>query len=409
MRGMVSATTLFLALTAAVPAAAQPRTIEGEIGPPVTIGPRTGYSFVPTAESRGPFMIIPTISLTAEYNDNIFLDNRVREGDFIMALTPGLRLVSESDRHRLATGYSLTGEKYLDHDEFDELIRRHDFFIEGAYRFTPQLTLSLSDVFVAGNNTNTVSLQGIATGRENSLSNVLSASLDWQFLPRTSLALSGSWALTYYPDSLTSLDTDTYSLGATVTHTFTPRFSGTFGYEASYVEVETQPETITHTPRVGFIYRITETMTGSVSGGPAFSDTDGTTDTTMAFTASLSQLFRLGSAGLTYDQRVGATGGLAGTSLNHTISGSLILVGLARNLSLEFAPTYYWSDVLQGTAVDVNTLTISLRAAYQFNPYISGLIGYNFYRQRGPDGGVTEVDQNRVFLGLQLGYPIRKD
>jgi hypothetical protein len=41
-----------------------------------------------------------------------------------MGFTPGLRLVSESERHRLAAGYSLTGEKYLDHDEFDELLRR---------------------------------------------------------------------------------------------------------------------------------------------------------------------------------------------------------------------------------------------------------------------------------------------
>jgi hypothetical protein len=409
IRALGSASALLLILVVAGPATGQPRLTEGEVGPPVIIGPRTGYSFVPTAEARGPLLIVPTLSLTGEYNDNIFLDNNNREGDFIIGVTPGIRVVSESERHRLAAGYSLTGEKYLDHDEFDELIRRHDFFIEGAYRVTPQLTLGLRDAFVAGNNTNTVNLQGISTGRENTLSNVLSASVAWRLLPRTSLFLGGSWSFTYYPDSLTSLDTDTYTLGLTVTHDFTPRLSGTLGYEAALIKVETQPDITTHTPRVGLIYRFTETLTGSLSGGPSFSETDGRTDTTAAITAGLSQLFRIGSAAVTYDRRVGTTGGIGGITDSQTVTATVVVVGLARNLSLEFAPSYYWSEVLSGVGVDVNTLVLPLRAAYQFNSWISGLIGYNFYRQRGPSGGVTEVDQNRIFLGLQLGYPIRKD
>ena len=53
----------------------------------------------------------------------------------------------------------------------------------------------------------------------------------------------------------------------------------------------------------------------------------------------------------------------------------------------------------------------SLNAAYQVARYISVFGTYTFYRQRNESSSANaaDVDQNRVFIGLQFGYPFSFD
>jgi hypothetical protein len=45
--------------------------------------------------------------------------------------------------------------------------------------------------------------------------------------------------------------------------------------------------------------------------------------------------------------------------------------------------------------------------------WLTAVAAYNFFKQRGGgsttagDPGTVDVDQNRVFVGLQFGYPLR--
>ena len=86
---------------------------------------------------------------------------------------------------------------------------------------------------------------------------------------------------------------------------------------------------------------------------------------------------------------------------------------LERDLTVDFSPTYTMTKSIGHGGIDVRALTVVFRAAYQVTPWLSALASYNFFRQRTDTaltaGGlvVNDVDQNRVFLGLQFGYPIR--
>ena len=60
---------------------------------------------------------------------------------------------------------------------------------------------------------------------------------------------------------------------------------------------------------------------------------------------------------------------------------------------------------------------MALQATYRVTPWISLIGGYQFFRQRSDGTEVarigtfiaTDADQNRVFFGVQFGYPIRFD
>jgi hypothetical protein len=370
-----------------------------------------GLTFFPRPQPRGPLLLIPSLTVGAEWNDNIFLDNRRRDSDVILTATPGLQLVMETARYRLAAGYSFTAEKYFEEDRLDTPFRRHDFYVDGQYQVTPTVGVSVRDALTYSKDTHEASLLGVSAGRREALGNVLSVGATWRLTPRTSLQPSASWALQRFEGPGTA-DSDIYSAGATVVHRFTPRFDGTAGYEFAFIDTENAPDTTTHTPRVGASYDLTRTLKATLSVGPSIRRTDDDTDVSPAITATLVQQFRWGSAGVAYDRRIGTAGGLGGTTDNQIVSGSLRVTGLYRDLVLELLPAYRVADSVDGGAVDVQALTVTLRAAYQFTPWLAGVASYTFYHQRSEGAAAAvarDVDQNRVFVGLNFAFPFRRD
>src|SRR5712691_764264 len=377
--------------------------------PPILSGP----GFFATSVARGPFVLIPTLTLAEEYNDNIFLDNTRRRSDFITHASPGARLVMESPGYRVSAGYFATAEKYAQQTQLDSLFHTQALFADTRWLVTPLVTLTLGDIFTASDSTNAASAEGIATGRTRSLSNTVSPGLAWQLTPRTSFQLLASYTLERF-DGVNARDSDSYRLGGNLGYDLTRRLRGTVGYEGAYLDIQGQVGTTTHTPRAGLTYQITPTLTGSVNGGPTF--VSGSEDRVSGSgTASLVQRLEFGSASLTYDRSIAVAGGLGGPTENQSVSAALRVTTIARGLTLEFSPSYTTAPSVGSQSIDVRAVRLVLRAAYQITPWMGLLTSYNFFRQRTDTtttaAGLTvnDVDQNRVFLGLQFGFPIKRD
>ncbi len=372
-------------------------------------------TFFPEPPVRGPLIVFPTFTLSEEFTDNVFLNNARKESDFITGFTPGIRVTMERATYRWAAGYNFTAEKYADHSELDNVFQRQIFFINGSQRLNPRLTLTLTDVFIENNNTNVVSQEGFAVGRRVSRSNSLNPGLLWDFAPQTSLRANLSYVMQRF-DGEGAASSDVLRLTADVTRNFTPRWSGILGYEAAYISVEGQPSTTTHTPRVGVTYRFTPTRTASIIAGPTLRETSGEWGVSPFVSANLSEEFYWGAASLSFTRVVGTAGGLGGTTENTTIGGVVSLTGLLRELRVELAPRYSIANSTgpSGTSnnVDAKAFNIGLRASYQFTPWLAGVFGYRFFHQRSDTVTslvTNDVDQNRLFFGVQFGAPIKFD
>ena len=88
----------------------------------------------------------------------------------------------------------------------NDALARQNLRLDGSYRVTPRLTLSLSETFVMANDSNLVVAENVSTGRTTSMSNILSPALAYQIDPRTTLRLRGTWTLVRY-DTGTAIDT----------------------------------------------------------------------------------------------------------------------------------------------------------------------------------------------------------
>jgi hypothetical protein len=358
--------------------------------------------------------LTPSIAVSEEYNDNIFSNNQDRQWDFITSFSPALTLYVNRPSYALSAGYSFSADLYARESRFNEAFARQNFVATGLYRLTPGLTLTASDTSALNNNSNQVASQGFSSGRQKSWSNNLTPGMNWQMTRTDSLSLGAAYDVLRFEGSGAGVDSDTYAFQGNLTHTFTPRFSGTLNYGFTYLKPQGEQDSTTHTPTVGFSYALTPTLSANITGGASLTEIGGETFVSPAGTASLVQAFSFGSASLQYNQGVSVAGGFGGTTNTQTVSGTLALSTLLRGLFVLFTPSYSFSKSVssrQTQQVDVSAVTVSLGATYQIAEYASLFGGYSFFQQRTGGSSTTQidVDQNRVKFGLQFGYPFNFD
>jgi hypothetical protein len=381
---------------------------------PIAAYPLELLGLLAPGAQRGPVTLTPSIAVSEEYNDNIFLNNQNRQSDFITSFSPALTLYVNRASYALSAGYSFSADLYARESRFNEAFDRQNFVATGLYRLASGLTLTASDGFALNRNSNLVAAQGFSSGRQESWGNNFSPGMNWQMTPSNSLGLSASYSVLRFVGSGAGVDSDTYSFGSNLTHIFTPRFSGILNYGFTYLKPQREQDSTTHTPMVGFSYVLTPTLTATITGGAAITELGGDTFVGPAATASLVQVFSFGSASLQYSQGVSVAGGFGGTTNTKTVSSTLTLSTLLRGLFVVLSPSYSVSESVgsgQTQQVDVKAITLSLGATYQIAQYASLFGGYTFFRQRtgGSSPIQNDVDQNRVRFGLQFGYPFNFD
>ena len=366
---------------------------------------------------RAPFTLTPSITITGEYNDNIFIDNRNKVSDFIIGFTPGLALALERPTYRLAAGYNFTSEIFTTETDESHAFDRQNFYLDSLWRVDPFLTLSLTDTFVFSTDTNLVGSESVATGRDRALGNVLAAGVAWQFAPLWLLRGDASWTTERFDDRAL-VDSDVYRIAPTVERRFSRQLTGDIGYQFGYFDIDREEKTTTHTPRVGVSWQPTATIALTLRGGPSFEIKDGgDSRVAPAVSASYRQRLPFGAIGLAYDREIGTAGGLGGTTDNQLISAFLDVTTLARGLVVQLLPRYSIVESPNSSRIDVQSFTAALQVTYRLTSWMSLLGGYQFFHQRSDSttpttAGTTianDADQNRVFFGVQFGYPIRFD
>ena len=200
--------------------------------------------------------------------------------------------------------------------------------------------------------------------------------------------------------------------------TLTRQLRGSVGYEFGYFDIKHEEKITTHTPRLGVSWQVTPTITLTVNGGPSFEQHEHSASRiTPAVTATYEQKMWFGAIGAGFDRQVATAGGLGGVTDNSSLAGRLDVFTLMRGLTLSFLPRYSWVKSAENNRIDISSITLPLQATYRLTAWMAAVARYQFYQQRtGTEVRDTagnllaaDADQNRLFVGLQFGYPITFD
>ena len=344
---------------------------------------------------RAPITIVPSFTLTEEYNDNILLDNRNRQSDFVTGFTPGIAITIERPTYRLAAGYNFTAELFARQTQENHAFDRQNFFLDSMWRADPNLTLSLSDTFIYTTDTNLLSSENVSSGRNRSYSNLLTAGAGYQLDEFWTLRAGANYTLERFSGGGLE-DSDVYRATVGADRRLSPTHTGGLSYEFGYFDIQGEQKVTTHTPRLGVRWKARVTP---------------------AVTASYGQRVWFGSVGVAYDRSVGTAAGLGGPTDNDLVTAYVNITTLTRGLTVTLFPRYSIVKSPNSDRIDIKAFTASLQVTYRLTDWVSVVGGYQFFHQRSDSTAVstlgnpiaTDADQNRVFFGIQFGYPIRFD
>jgi hypothetical protein len=371
-----------------------------------------GFDFFNPPPPRGFMTLTPSLTLGGEYNDNLDLESSDKNSDWIGRIIPGLTVAMLRPDYEISGGYNLGVNFYAENSDRNG-VDSQQLYLDALYRISPRVSFTLSERFVYNIESNVVSSSGLSVGRRDSYANTVGANLAFLATPRTTLNVFGSYSLLRYEDisGTDAQDSDTYRGGAGVAYLFTPRFTGRLDFAVGYLNPEDDPSVVTYTALAGGTYQFTRTLTASVNGGATVTvgqlESGGQDETTVtpSGSANIEQTFTYGSVGLGYAHAI--TSEATGVSETQTAFATLRLATRRRDLQFQVTPSYAHTNRPDG-GDDNDTFNLSLGVIYQFARNFALTGGYNFYRQQG-GGGLGDVTQNRVFLGLQYVYPINID
>ena len=219
-------------------------------------------------------------------------------------------------------------------------------------------------------------------------------------------------------------DSDVYHANLFLDRTLTRYVRGSVGYDFGYFDIEHEDKVTTHTPKIGASWQVTPTITLAVNGGPTFELHDnGDSRITPTVTATYEQTVKFGTVGLGFDRQVATAGGLGGVTDNTSVFGHVDVITFSRGLTLSFAPRYSWVKSAgkirsaDNRDIDISSITLPLQVTYRLTAWMAAVARYQFYQQRTAHevrdtaGNLfaADADQNRLFVGLQFGYPITFD
>jgi hypothetical protein len=365
------------------------------------------------APPPGAATLVPSLAVSEEYISNVFFSSSNPEWDLVTSFTPAVALFINQPRYRLIAGISTSADLYARDSSLNNGFGRGNLTLAGDFYATRDLTLRISDTLAADRNTG--STGAFSVGRQLSLTNLLTPGLRWQITPRSAIDGYLTYGVRRFFGDGIGVNSDEYLMQTTFDYALTSRFTGILGYGFTFLHTDGLEDSATHTPTVGFGYRLTPSLSVSITGGPAITIISGETFVSPAGNVSITQVFRAGTINLQYIRGVTVAGGFGGTTDNQTAVATVVMPTWIRDLIFLFSPSWEKSESLDSTQgstqVDVQAFRITLGLSYRLSRYVNIFGGYDYIRQRTGPKSTTQVDgdQNRVRVGIQVGYPFSLD
>jgi len=389
------------------------------------------------------------ISLSEEYDDNIFLAPDNEEDDWITSVTPGLTLSVIMEETEVNLDYDLSLRWYATNDEYDDVA--HSLTLSGleGIPIAEHLTLDLDESLQIAEDPieTTENVTSVRRTRERYYRNTFRGRINYLFGEEDALYGGAHHTLLenddpdvedsqgYGPiaginywfnihhgfgfdysytrgDFDVSEDYDRHVGSITYTYRFSPRTQANLSYIYDSLDYKGATEDyVVHTTTAGLSRNFTDQMSGSISGGYYVQDPDeGDDEDGYSGTVSLAQrseksTFTLaGSTGYRLQYFEAENLGFSKFYNASATLGYQLLERLSASLS-----GFYSRDEYEETAPEREDKTWGGGAAFDWLllRWLSGSLSYQ-YRQRDSDNVFDEYTDNRVMLTLtafHMGQP----
>ena len=373
-----------------------------------------------------PLTLTPSVSVSEQYNDNVFFDDQGAE-DFVTSIHEGLSLSYQRPRLSLSLSTGNSSQLYARQTQENSATGAQYGTLTAASQPSERLSLTLSDSMARVDRTRNGSAPGssselpaaeqpspdaqasVLLSRGSALTNSFGSSASYLLAPRWTAGLTYNNSLSDFSDPGGSDITNRF--GLSLGYAWRPTTSISVFYSYSRFDTQNFPHTQSHNPALGFSHRFDPTWSVSASTGiyvrsPLTSGRGVSTTVGPTFSASVTKLFERASLVGGAAQQITGSGGVAGAST--TLSAFLgYQAQLLEKVSGSLYASYGHFDTDQTTYEFVTgTAVLSM----PFWRYFRGGLSYS-YRWRDNTQATANttagvVDGNLVQLYVSASYPV---
>jgi len=351
-----------------------------------------------------------SLTVSEQYNDNLFLDHSNKVSDYITSIAPVLALSTRTVQSDIAINYSPTLFLYKDNSDNNNV--SHQASILGHYRVTEGLTLGLSDTFLQTRQSSLVRAAvgaGPITsgqGQERITTNTLSGDLAYKLTGK--ITLLGNADYTYTDTQTGTGDVSTYSGGLGANYLFNERT--TFRVKATYTffHYTISGDATSNSYIAGVNYKLTPTIIADAFGGVVITRIDQPSSSDTGFTGGLSvtKTFERGTASLSFVQDV-----IAGFESSSPVRSQTVLLRYSAPVtaSLDASISGFYSRyrpigiaVSSGATINRNDTGGTADLTYRLLPWLSAIVSYTYINSDAQVDKSSSYINNVITAGLKL-------
>lgn len=349
-----------------------------------------------------------SLSVSEQYNDNIFLTRSNKVQDFITIVTPAVALSTRTEKAEAMINYSPSFLFYHENDDNNSIT--HQASARGLYRLSDSLTLGLSDAYVYSKESSVLrTIEGsgpITRGQETISTNTLIGDISYRLSGQFSLQGAATYTATDVSHSETG-DYSTYAGRLGINYLFdektTLRANATYTFYDYSIAGNANSQEYT----LGANYRITPTITADGYGGVVTTRIAaiGKTFTGFAGGLSVAKTFERGIASLAFVQGVSA-----GIESPTPLRSQVITLRYAMpatelmNVSLSAFYGRYRSigDTVNIVATNRSEFGGTIEIAYRIWRRLSAILSYSYVNSDDKASQTGSYVNNIVMIGLRL-------
>lgn len=349
-----------------------------------------------------------SLSLSEEYNDNIFLERSDRKSDFITYLSPGLDFSLKSINSELRLGYSPAFSYYSSHNELNSAA--HRFTANGIFTLSERLSFTLTDTFVKSSelrDIRTVPDLGPITGRIERTLHTVGGSISYSLRDNLSYTLGASYSDADYKEpGISEVKTYSGNMGLNYRRSERTTLSANVRYVKYDYNLNSDATGQDYT--LGVTYRLTPTLTVRATAGATntkIEDTGGS-DTGFVGGVDFTKTFEKGEAALSYRQSVIAGVENGGPLRTQTASLSLRRP-ITNKLNASVSASYNKFKSVRISNVDTDEISFGTDLTYNLRPWAGLALSYSYVNSDDKLIDTRDYYNHIIFLTLRLSYSRR--
>jgi hypothetical protein len=366
-----------------------------------------------TACAAPGYYVVPSVSVEAVYDDNLFFASEDEQSDFITRVSPALEVGHEGRKLSWSGRAGVDAEAYASESELNSADVRQVAGVDVEYLPTSRLTLNAAAEYTKTETPVDLSIipggaiPGLLVGRAEAERTTLSSAASYRMTALT----QGTVAFTHANEQLNNVaETDTSIAEAWIDQRLSEVNTLSYGYihrryefdDSSGLLLTNESDQDTDIPWIGLAHQLNERTLISARAGPRLGD-----DSSDAYVlASLQYRLTDGELRVDYQRDETTLLGVSGNLELEAIYAS-IRRQFGTQLEVQFTPGY--AKVSQaGFSTDI--YNVSVGAVYKIDESISLTATYdhNLQEVHPAGGGTNEVSRNVIMVGARFTYPRRE-